>query len=527
MYRLVIVDDEQNIRKGMCHYIDWNSLGFEVAADFEDGKEVLEYLQEHPVDIIMTDIEMAEVTGIDLARYVWENKLPQKIVILSGYREFEYARKAIEYNVEHYLLKPIRLDELNTVFGKIKNELDLIQKQKQEKTHREQELQELLPELQEQFWTALLMGGLPYKEKVVQKKELLGLDFDMELPCAVVNVEMEIPESTSQNYYQQRDNRYNLLNNIFASDKKEFQFHPVYISAEVLKVVITTCVPISAENFERRLAEILEEKKRAVAVLLTLSMEMRVESVFSDFQEMTKQCSTLQMHVKATSGEKILLEPQDQERLHQKYRLIMELIDDSDFEGLEEMIENLFFEFRKFPLAELQKILVDLFSMLSRKLVKMGNDLWKAVSDKVDYQQIMNAKNIAEEKNICLEMMREINQIVKKHQNQVSKNVVDRSVKYMKEHFGEDISLEALADSYYLNPTYFSRMFRQYMGVTFTDYLVELRMKEAKRLLLLGKYKVYEVSQKVGYKSDKYFCRVFKQYTGQSPTEFCQTRKQL
>ncbi|MDO4649664.1 MAG: response regulator [Eubacteriales bacterium] len=527
MYRLVIVDDEQTIRNGMCHYIDWNSLGFEVVADFEDGKETLEYIKDHPVDVIMTDIEMAEVTGIELARHVWENHLPQKVVILSGYREFEYARKAIEYNVEHYLLKPIRLDELNEVFGKIKGELDKQQKEKQEKSNREKELQEILPELQEQFWTALLVGGLPYNEKVLHKKALLGLDFDADLPCAVVNVQMEIQESASQNYYQQRDNRYNLLNNIFASGSREFQFYPVYISADTLKVVVTNNEPIQREDFEKRLGAVLEEKKNAVAVLLTLKIEMQVEDIFANLSEMAKKCSTLQMHVKEESGEKVLLESQDQERLQQKYRLVMELIDDSDFEGLEEIIENLFFEFRKFPLSVLQKILVDLFSMLSRKFMKMGDDLWKAVSGRVDYQRILKAADVAEEKKVCLEMMQEINQIVKGHQNQVSRNVIDRTVIYMKEHFGEDISLEVLADSYYLNPTYFSRMFRQYMGVTFTDYLVELRMKEAKRLLLLGKFKVYEVSQKVGYKSDKYFCRVFKQYTGQSPTEFCQTRKQI
>ncbi|MHB8061028.1 MAG: response regulator, partial [Ruminiclostridium sp.] len=103
MYKIVVVDDEKTIRKGMCNYIAWNEMGFEVVADFEDGKETIQYISKHTVDVVLTDIEMAQVTGLELAKYIYENKLPIKIVIISGYKEFEYARKAVEYNVEYYL----------------------------------------------------------------------------------------------------------------------------------------------------------------------------------------------------------------------------------------------------------------------------------------------------------------------------------------------------------------------------------------------------------------------------------------
>ena len=159
MYRLVVVDDEQAIRRGMCNYIDWNAMDFEVVADFEDGKETIEYLNEHPVDVVLTDIEMAEVSGLELAKYIWQNKLPVKVVILSGYKEFEYARKAIEYNVEHYLLKPIRMDEMQNVFGKIKTELAEQKQLSEKEQEKAKDFKELLPELQEQFWVSLLVGG--------------------------------------------------------------------------------------------------------------------------------------------------------------------------------------------------------------------------------------------------------------------------------------------------------------------------------------------------------------------------------
>ena len=127
-------------------------------------------------------------------------------------------------------------------------------------------------------------------------------------------------------------------------------------------------------------------------------------------------------------------------------------------------------------------------------------------------------------KEVCLELLKQVIAVMENRQSEVSRNIIDRAAEYMRQNFAGSISLESLADQYYLNPTYFSRMFRQHMGVTFTDYLIELRMERAKELLRQGRYKVYEVSSRVGYTSDKYFCRVFKQYTGQSPTEYSRSR---
>lgn len=527
MYHLIVVDDEQAIRRGMCNYINWGEMGFQVDADFEDGKETISWLREHPADVILTDIEMAEVSGLELARYVWENHLPARVVILSGYREFEYARKAIEYNVEHYLLKPIRMDELQEVFGKIKKQLDDSRQKQKQRSEREKEFQEFLPELQEQFWVNLLVGGLRRKEKIMQKKELLRLNFDMEKPCAIVDVTMELSSDMSQMYYQQRDNRYNLLNNIFATEDQRLNYHPVYLTSDILKVIVTTNAAVSVEEFKQELTAQLEKKKEAVSMLLTLEIDASVDEVFDTVTDLAEHKYSLQMHVKEKDGEKICLVQEDYDRLQQKYRLLMDTIDDGDFDALEGLVESLFFEFRQFPLDELKQFLVDMFSMLSRKFMKMSMELWQDVKVCMDYQQIMAVEDKKEVKRICLEMLQKINQIMEKHQNQVTRSVVDRAVQYMKEHYGEELSLEMLADHYYLNPTYFSRIFRKYTGKTFTDYLTELRMKKAQELLLLGKYRIYEVSQMVGYKSDKYFCRAFKQYTRLSPSEYCRNRNVL
>lgn len=131
MYRVIIADDEALIRAGLFYRNDWKSMGFEVVAMLEDGSDVLKYLEENKVDVLLTDICMYQVSGLEVADIIRKKYPWMKVVLLSGYREFEYAKEAIRCGVYDYLLKPIDYDMLRTIFDKIKKELDQIQHEKQ------------------------------------------------------------------------------------------------------------------------------------------------------------------------------------------------------------------------------------------------------------------------------------------------------------------------------------------------------------------------------------------------------------
>lgn len=124
MYRLIIVDDEYEIRNGLSRYFPWESIGFTVAGVFENGKDALKYILHNPVDVVLTDIEMPVMTGIELARAVYLGRLPVKVIFLSAYRKFEYAQDAISYRVVHYITKPTVHSEISEVFCSVKKELD-------------------------------------------------------------------------------------------------------------------------------------------------------------------------------------------------------------------------------------------------------------------------------------------------------------------------------------------------------------------------------------------------------------------
>ncbi|MBR6729127.1 MAG: response regulator, partial [Clostridia bacterium] len=131
MYKAIVIEDERLIRNHISSFINENAESFYVVASLVDGQDALDYIKEHPVDLIVTDIRMLEVSGIEVAKYVYEHNIPTKVVILSGYQDFSYAQEAINYNVQAYLTKPVNPVELQETLKKIKSILDREREQAQ------------------------------------------------------------------------------------------------------------------------------------------------------------------------------------------------------------------------------------------------------------------------------------------------------------------------------------------------------------------------------------------------------------
>lgn len=146
MYQLLIADDEFEIRNGLSQYFPWDELGFEIASLVENGREVLDVVSKQPIDVILCDIQMPVMSGIDVARELHQQNSPVKIVFLSGYREFEYAQQALSYGVKSYIVKPTKYNELENVFRKLKIELDQSKGSQSPSTNVPEEKESAAPE---------------------------------------------------------------------------------------------------------------------------------------------------------------------------------------------------------------------------------------------------------------------------------------------------------------------------------------------------------------------------------------------
>lgn len=180
MYSLVIAEDELTTRWGLVNMVKWNELGFRVDGEFSDGQEVLAYLENSKPDVILTDIKMNRVSGLDIAKFVAEKQLPVQVVLLSGYREFSYAQSAVEYHVLHYLLKPVSVPKLREVFCEIRAKLDAQEASQSAMLNREEHYEKLIDHQRQSFVMEAASGIL--KDPEVLKERLALLDVSQNQP---------------------------------------------------------------------------------------------------------------------------------------------------------------------------------------------------------------------------------------------------------------------------------------------------------------------------------------------------------
>ena len=174
MYSLIIVEDELIARERLTHMVKWETFGFHVDAAFSDGREVLDYLKYNTPDVILTDIKMTHTSGLDVAKYVSEHSMATKVVFLSGYEEFEYAKRAIEYHVSDYLSKPISLPRLKEVFSRIFDQLKQQEQQEQLTQERISHYRQLVNYEKQQFVTDLYYGAITNPDQIQKRITLLS-----------------------------------------------------------------------------------------------------------------------------------------------------------------------------------------------------------------------------------------------------------------------------------------------------------------------------------------------------------------
>ncbi len=524
MYKLIIVDDEEVIRRALVELINWRNIGFQLVAAFEDGSEAISYIKDNPVDVILSDIKMARISGLDLAKYVYEHEHHTRIVIISGYKEFEYAKKAVDYNVEHYLLKPTKPNEVRRVFGQLKEKLDE-EREKEHKIKRFQEkYEELLPILQDQFFMDLLMGVLRDENEIIRRIAFLDLKID---PATSFCVLMDVSVTEYQEYLNERwqyeiDGLNSALRNFLCYDREGISYYPVFSVADKIKVVAVSAMYDEMEHLVQAVQNHIIELQESIHTILGFDVIMFIRNVFQNMYKLAFYREPI--HVEARiqeSGKESELEQDAHQQLMHTYKLIMSNMNDGDEVGVRSLVDSFIEEISSLPIPYIQRLIMDLIAILINKFAELGLKIGKIALQHIDYQDIAVIKDIDRLRRWTIETLLYIMGYIRENTKGSNQLLAEKSKKFIEENYHKDISLDNVADHVFLNATYFSRIFKQSTGVNFSDYLTRTRLEHAKELYHANQFKTYEISEMVGYKSSNYFSRVFKLHTGYTPKEYC------
>ncbi|QUH31339.1 response regulator transcription factor [Vallitalea guaymasensis] len=524
-YKLIIVDDEKVIRDGMANLVDWNSMGFTVVRAYSDGKDVIKYIENNQqVDIILADIKMTFVSGLELAKYIHDNKCNAKIVLISGFKEFEYAKKAIDYGVLHYLTKPMSLEEIAKTFSTIKNELD---KEFEKLNNIEEEVsrfEEVRPLLIQQFFTDLVLGGLIERNLIMDRLQLIKLDIDPDTTyCCTIDV--LIKKNTIGKWKYDKNQFFAAISNFIQGEHNHIQFYTIYNQEEIIKIIGLSSYYDDTQKFQESVTIHLKSIMKTINSMLSVDMDIDISGVYKTILDITKHDRLVKKtHSYDNRNNGLPIGHSDYLKLMEQQKLMMSYVNIGNFEYVSNIMDSVMKELEDIDITYVKNFITDLFSRFFFNLHELGIDLYSINNGQVDYHKIMSMKSMMEIKSWCKQVLRDIMDIVSKYQQSSQAQIIQQAKEYINNNYNLDISLEQVADKVFLSSAYFSRLFKKIEGESFTDYLIKIRIEKAMELIKNPHFKTYEICEKVGYKNSRYFSKLFKRNTGLTPSEY---RKKL
>jgi two-component system, response regulator YesN len=278
-YKLVIADDEKSIREGLANFIKWEELGFEVVAKFQDGSEVISFLDTAEVDVVLSDIRMNITSGLEVAKYIYENKPNIKVVFISGYKEFELAKQALKYNVVNYLSKPIEIEDINNIFLDLKSSLNKQHLEKEMYDKKMKRYDEVVPLLEEKFFIDLIAGALKTRDDIVKRAYQIGLNVDIEKSkCCILTVNIS-PDSKVL-YYE--EDIYRLLKNYLQNAYKDILLYRLKSTRGNIHLFVIHNSNDDKNNIEFSINMVCENIKMNIKKLKGIEIEIQKSKIFDN-----------------------------------------------------------------------------------------------------------------------------------------------------------------------------------------------------------------------------------------------------
>ncbi|MBT2293515.1 response regulator [Paenibacillus albidus] len=542
MFKLILVEDEEDVREGMAGQIDWARYGFEVVEQAENGKEATEAIDRLLPDVVVTDIQMPFMNGLQLAEWIRSHHPATKIIILTGYDEFEYAQQAIKLQIDEYILKPFSSQELIDVLLKVKVTLEAEIAEKENVFVLSEHYRKSLPVLREQFLSSLVSRRLPSAEIAAKSVEYGIILAGERFQSSVIRVDNirgagEAQQSAHKPVSLRDTGDHNLqlfaVLNIAEEISEKHAFGRVFIHRDD---VVLLSVSASGDKGEitGKTLEILEEIRLNVQRFLKLTITAGAGTVCDSpallFQSFEDARQALDYRLILGNNKVIWIE--DVESRPSRMLAYDELTQQSlirtiklgTVQELKEVVEELFggLDAGQVSTQDYQIFLLEIITSILRVAKESGSETSGLIGSGIHSLLDMNQfNNMGEAKQwiiaVCTRLM---NSIALERQSSY-KQLIDQAKEYIRSHYEEsDISIGKVCQQLHISTGYFSSIFKKEMKMTFVSYLLQIRLEAAKELLRSTELKAFEIAEKIGFADPNYFSFCFRKKYGQSPKEY-------
>ena len=531
MYQLLLVDDEALIRENVGENVKWEQYGYQLVGSCENGKEALEFIKNHVVDVVLTDICMPYLDGIELSKKLNENYPFIKIIILSGYDEFEYAKKAIRYGVKEYLLKPITAEELGDVLLELKKQMDRERWTEQRMT----QMQTFYHKGQQLLYADTLLNLIRgSKEDIEIQKDLIELGLKLDYMVYQVAV-VELDLYTKTDKLEEKKKKESalmafVLYNISQEIVEKHQLGEVCQGKDNRTYILFySNQPIKFQQTGKNICEkIILHMNQIMQLAVNIgigSCVLEIEQIYRSYEEAE---TALEYHYIMGKNSVMEMEMIQKEKKSADMNMLFDLfilhIKENNRDEIEKdsrILENTIRSCRydRQSAGTILQRLVDKIEELCK--ISCIEDKLEVISKEQILKEILIAGKLEEAIDILFAYCIEIAGLLENHKNVGGRKYAIKAMDYIEKNYSDcNFGLQSVCSYLNISISRFSSIFKQTTGNTFMDALITVRMKKAKELLENTDLKNYEIAEKVGFSDSHYFGIAFKKIIGKTPTEY-------
>lgn len=523
MLKLMFVDDEPFILQGLQILVDYEAEGYEIAAVMSNGKDALEYLRNNEVDLIISDIQMPLMTGLELLETIKkENISDAKFAILTGFDDFSFAQKALKYDSIDYILKPVQKDDILALLRKVSN-------LKQENIEQNETRKKMEDAYLARNVIALITGKFDDSNLEYVKKH-------MQLSGEIRYVDIEVIGESGENDEDDYDLRvtqrqlHSACREVMKENLNHFIFDVSY-DENSYDVGFIFC-DIMATKIDMTDAQYLSAMIKRIENIVLKPVRMICGKRVSDISSLAKSYSSCMMlnSIKGFHNQKNLYFYEDEVQVGQNNTYLckksidecLSAIEKNEKDGIEKGVEQLFDEMRS--LGDNNNLVNLNINYLLFQLIHLASEQ----DDNVNQEEIIHyiSENSFEEsiaRGSIQHMKRfalEYGDYLASLRKNVSRGILSEIEKDINEHYAENITLRYLGEKYYMNSSYLGQVFRKKYDMSFKDYLTNVRINEAATQLIMTQKKINQIAEDVGYLDCDYFIRKFIEIKGCTPSKY-------
>ena len=519
LYRVLLVDDEEDIREGISRKMDWLGLGFSLVGEAANGQDALELAESLRPDVILTDIKMPFMDGLELCRILTDRLPAARFVVFSGFDAFEYAKQAIQMNVVEYILKPINADELSAVLRRLKDQLDRERAERRNVELLRSRYMENLPILRELFYANLLDGRI---EPGTERERAAHLDIDLqgeEWAVGLAYIGSDRRDALSTLSIQ------NLLEETLTADRCKLSLYNDWVA-----VIVSLTESFTIYDLIR----VLDRVCTLAASYLGLTLTVGVGAPCKELSGMVRSAAEARTALEYRSmvgrgqviyigdlepdgGQVLTFEEADERTLTAAVRLGSEQEVRDAAATLAGKIREANPSAGQYNLF-LMELATHLIKMIRRSGVGMEEVFGAGFSLPIQDSALPSLEEL---EGWCAERYLRLRPLIRRRQTDSAGQTVETAKEYIRQHYAEsDLSVEKLCAYLHLSSTYFSTLFKRETGTSFTAYVTTVRMEAAAEAIRGTEEKTYLIAQRCGYEDPNYFSYVFKRHFGVTPTKY-------